>query len=359
MAKTKKINNRPARGDKVSTKRVTTATKNAKEVEKKKAAAREYIRELESQGFAVPQHAKQVAFSPTSSKISKKELEKYKGRDSALSPYYLSRHSYMTVTSVYGGGQEHSIDPTKTKLTHWDVTHGTAQKAINEGLRYKVQYTRINPDTNEPETVKRHIQSDRESMFLSMLVKRMTGKDIKSLYSKNFKGYEDEYIKISKDWNGWQTTLAQYTTLKKTPTDTTGVLELQRLASMAYSNPELYEAYREQGDSSRYTGWVQDVVADNKGPTITDLFLEQLSHVLNTSHAWNIASESSSADNSDQVAENYKTLLKIGSQVKFTQDNNIINEFIRKVENEEALVNIEQWFDNSVQTLINDRMTKG
>ena len=81
---------------------------NARELEQKKAKARDFIRELESQGYQVPEHVKSIAYSDTPDQVPTPTLNKYRGY-SALNLAYISRNSFLTTDIVYGGGSEYYI----------------------------------------------------------------------------------------------------------------------------------------------------------------------------------------------------------------------------------------------------------
>lgn len=315
--------------------------KNAQQIRFRKNKAAAFIFELEAQGYIVPQHAKEAALSPTRERETKITLDKYKGRDSVLSLDYISKHSYLSTDIVYGGGSDYAIEPTTTRLTHYDIEHGKAHKAINKGLQQKITYK-----NKDGEEVSRHIRSDRESMFLLSYIKTATGKDFADLYA----GYEDEHIKISKSWDKSRLSLAENVTLKKTSTDPMAIEQLRRLSSMAYSSYKLYHEYQDAAGYSKFMNYVNNV--NNKHgnePGVSDYAMELLSHVLNTSHAWNIARQS--APDSDQTKENYEELLYMGSKTQSLGTPDLIAEFIRMIENEEPLVNIEMWFDNNIANI--------
>lgn len=353
LPKQTKINTKAdkRKADKKPTRKVTKAKEpkliipqtiqNARELEQKKAKARDFIRELESQGYQVPEHVKSIAYSDTPDHVPTPTLNKYRGY-SALNLAYISRNSYLTTDIVYGGGSEYYIEPTTTRLSHYDVTHGKAQKAINQGLQQKITY--VNKDKQK---VSRHISSDRESMFLAEYVKHVTGKDIKDLKA----GYEDSFIRIDKDWTGERTTLAEHITLKKTGTDAKSVEMLRRLSSIAYSSYKLYHEYQDAAGYSRFMNYVNDV-NNTRGsiPGVSDLAMEQLAHVLNTSHAWNVA-RTNDLD-SDQTKENYEELLYMGSITQTYASDDLVDKFTQMILNEEAFVNIQSWFDNNISQLI-------
>lgn len=322
-------------------KTLTKLEKNAQEIKFRKQRALSFITELENQGYIVPEKLKEIASSTTADRATEKTLSKFKGRTSPTSLDYISKHSYLSTDIVYGGGSDYAIDPTATRLTHYDIEHGKAHKAINKGLQQKITYK-----NKDGEEVSRHIRSDRESMFLLAYIKTATGKDFADLYA----GYEDEHIKISKSWDKSRLSLAENVTLKKTSTDPMAIEQLRRLSSMAYSSYKLYNEYQEAAGYSKFMNYVNNV-NDKHGnePGVSDYAMEMLSHILNTSHAWNIARQS--APDSDQTKENYEELLYMGSKTQSLGTPDLIAEFIRMIENEEPLVNIEMWFDNNIANI--------
>lgn len=332
------------RPDKIRTSRKTrtktpNSIKNALELERKKGYARDVIRELESQGYTVPKHVKTLAESPTPEKVTNKTLSQYKGATSPLSLAYISRHSYLTTNIVYGGGQPYNIEDTATRLTHYDITHGTAQKTINEGLKTKVTFRNATG-----EKVSKHIMSDRESMFLSAYIYKATG-----LTSKQLKpGMENEHFIISPDWDKKMTNLASNIKFKKTSTNPEAIQYLRELSSIAYSSSKLYSLYQEQSSYNRYMEYVNDA-ANTTEQGVADLYMEMLSHVLNTSHAWNVAK--SNTIDSNQTKSQYKELLRIGSITQSTHKDNLIDEFVSMINNEVDFVIISQWFDKKVKNL--------
>lgn len=314
--------------------------KNARELEQKKAKARDFIREVEAQGYMVPEHVKSIAFSDTPDHVPTPTLNKYKGY-SALNLAYISRNSFLSTDIVYGGGSIYYTEPTETRLSHYDITHGKAQKAINKGLQQKITYK-----NKDGEEVQRHIRSDQESRFLGDYIKTVTGKDLSALTP----GYEDEWIKISTDWDKNKLSLAEYTKLKKTSTDPVAIEQLRRLSSMAYSSYKLYNIYQELADYSRFMQHVNNVNnTKGKEPGVSDYAMEMLSHVLNTSHAWNIAKQT--ASDSNQVNNNYEELLYMGSKTQSFGSDDLIDEFKQMITNGEPMVNIEIWFDNNISQL--------
>lgn len=310
----------------------------ADKLRNKKAIAQSVIQDLESRGYTVPALTKSAAFSTTPARITKKTYKTLTSRSSRLDPTQIriaaERATKITVDIVRGGGgQEYSIPPTAINLTVYQLKHNPA-KQVNEMLRQKVTFNKVNPSTGAIEQVTKHVASEKMSMQVSMLVTTITGKPVKSFKA----GYEDELIKIDESWGGSAKTLAEHIKFKKIPYSEDMEQVITTIGSIAYTNPELYEKYREQGAQKSFKS---NLPADVDPETA-----EKLSWILNSSALWNIAQKY--AYDSDQVQANYQELVRRINDDYVKNNETILSEVIQMVQNEENIDTIKKSINNLI-----------
>lgn len=114
-------------------------------------------------------------------------------------------------------------------------------------------------------------------------------KDLDKLYKKGTP-YEDDEIKIDPSWDGTPETLGQHITFKKFKLDNEISKDyLLDVMNNPYSNKGLHEAYLESVNDTTYYKFAEDMGWDMETA-------DQLSFLMNTSHAWAIAYQYANED---------------------------------------------------------------
>lgn len=310
----------------------------ADKLRNKKYYARDLINQLEASGLKVPEATKSAAFSTTPARITKKTYKTMSSRSSILDPTQIrlaaEKTTKLTVDRVLGGGaQDYAIPPTEINLTVYQLKHNPA-KQINEMLTQKVTFNKVNPKTGAIEQVTKHIASEKMSMQISSLVTVLTGQPV----SKFKADTENEFFKIDKNWSGSAKTLAEHIKFKKIPYSEDMEQVVTTLGSIAYTNPELYKKYKEQGQQVSY---LKNLPLDIDPETA-----EKMSWILNSSALWNIAQKY--AYDSDQVKQNYQELVKKINDDYVKNNTIIMNNIIQMIMNEEHIDTVKKAINNMI-----------
>lgn len=257
----KRIRNRPSRTDKKPTKR---AKKSQADIIRSKAkrlikTMKATYYDLGNHGFKLSPEAEKEYQSLISSDIhTKQQLEKLR----KFTPANIRRQAHYEITKIRSGldrdGKPIS-NPITSSLTYQQMTTPTGRAAaVNKALSFKL------PSDHEKKKI--HITSRWETSLLRAIVISLGYK------LEEGKAYDNEYFTIKAGWKLNQ--LAHYIHFKSLPDTPTIRQKITTLAESAFSQQELYDAYKEQKRKNRALKDLPDALINKLSDTIsTNLLL--------------------------------------------------------------------------------------
>lgn len=289
--------------------------------EKAKAKARAEIKKMESQGFSVSDGLRDLAESKTPEKITQRT---YVRLSKQLNLNNVRRTSKLLISEISKESLHRDISPIKSDITYADYISSTRlARKVNSLLNVPLQIT---------DKEKRPIKSEDLSRKISLVMSSVMGS---AVFPKP--GMSNEFFEISKDYDPKDPmTLSEHIKFKKIPLNENSEYYVKLLTQQPYTNPELYNEYREDASQRGYFKNMKDTKIDPQTA-------ERLAWLLNSSHLWNIAKEDEY--DSTQVKENWKMLVENIQSIESAKERianyqNELSELISMIENEEALTDI-------------------